>query len=420
MKILLKSAQIIDKSSNFHKQTKDILIDNGIISKISDSITEKVDKIISLKNLHLSTGWVDTSVSFGEPGFEERENLQNGLKTAAISGFTTILLNPNTSPVIDNKSAVEFINNQTKNQITSVHVIGSLTKFSKGKELAEIFDMQNSGAIAFGDYKHAVENPNLLKIALLYAQNQHALIMSFPQENNLAKGYVNEGVNSTKIGLKGKPNLSENQQIARDLFLLEYTGGKLHIPTISTKESVSLIAEAKKKGLQVSCSVSINNLFFTDDEILDFNTNAKLNPPLRTEKDKAALTEGVKKGIIDTITSNHNPIDIEHKKVPFEQAQYGSVGLESFFGLANQVLDIETLIEGITSKPRKVFGLDKYSISVGEKANFTLFNPDYSYTFSKKDIVSTSKNSLALHKKLNGIVYGVLVGENYTLSPHSL
>ncbi len=409
MKTLIKSATIIDKNSDFHRQKMDVLIENGIIKKIADTINDKADKIIQFNNLYVSNGWFDTSVSFGEPGFEERETIKNGLQVAKKSGFTAIAVNPNTNPVIDNKAGIEFLLQQAKNQQVALYPIGALTKKTQGNELAELFDMQNSGAIAFGDYNKAINNANVMKIALQYAQNFDALLLSFPQQNQLTNGFVNEGVNSTKIGLKGNPNVAESLQISRDLHLLEYTGGKLHIPCISTKESVNLIANAKKKGLNITCSVSAHHLFFNDSEILNFNTNAKVLPPLREEKDRLALIKAVKDGIIDCITSDHQPVDIENKKVPFELASYGTIGLESFFGLVNSVLDLDSFIEKITSNPRKIFGLPISKIKIGEKANLTLFNPEFEYTFSKKNILSTSKNAIALQKQLKGIVYDVII-----------
>ncbi|OCK44430.1 dihydroorotase [Tenacibaculum soleae] len=409
MTTLLKSATIIDASSPYHKQTKDILITDGIITKIDDSITVKNnDQVVKLDNLHVSTGWFDTSVSFGEPGYEERETIKNGLTVAAKSGFTDVAVNPNTNPVIDNKAAVEFLINKANNFATSLYPIANLTQQNKGIEMAELYDMQQSGAIAFGDYKRPVTNDNLLKIALLYAQNFNGLVLSFPKNNLIAgEGVANEGKNSTLLGLKGMPALAEELQISRDLFLLEYTGGKLHIPTISTKKSVALIKEAKKKGLDVSCSVAIHNLFLTDDELHGFDGNKKVNPPLRTQKDTKALIEGLKDGTIDIITSDHNPIDIEHKKVEFSTAKDGTIGLESAFGVLNSILDIETTIKCLSNNPKERFGVKKTTIKENEKAILSIFNPDKSYTFSKENILSTSKNSLFLNKELKGKVYGI-------------
>ncbi|WP_369047510.1 dihydroorotase family protein [Tenacibaculum sp. UWU-22] len=409
MSTLIKSAIIIDPTGPHHKQQKDILITNGIIEKIATTIDKKSDyTVVNLDNLHISCGWFDTSVSFGEPGFEERETIVNGLQVAAKSGFTSVAVNANTNPIIDNKAGVEFLTNTANKQATSLYPIAALTQQSKGAEMAELFDMQQSGAIAFSDYNKPVFNDNLLKIALLYAQNFDGLILSFPKNNAIAgMGIVNEGINSTKLGLKGAPALAEELQIARDLFILEYTGGKLHIPTISTANSVKLIKEAKKKGINVTCSVAVHNLLLTDNELHNFDSNTKVNPPLRTLKDTKALQKGVKEGTIDIITSDHNPIDIEHKKVEYSQAKNGTIGLESAFGALNSVLDIETIVKCLSINPKKRFGLTSTSIKKGEKADLSLFNPKTEYTFSEQNILSTSKNSIFIGKKMEGKAYGV-------------
>lgn len=416
MKLLLKAAKIIDKSSSYHLQTKDILIEKGIISKIEDSIQEKNCKIIQLDDLHISQGWFDTSVSFGEPGFEERETIDHGLQVAAKSGFTAIAVNPNTSPVADNKAVIELMINKAQYSATNLFPIGAFTNEMNGEDMAELYDMQNSGAIAFGDYNKAISNPNLLKIGLLYTQNFNGLLISFPQENSIAgSGLVNEEVNSTQLGLRGIPALAEELQIARDLFLLEYTEGKLHIPTITTKKSVELIKQAKAKGLNVTCSVSAHHLVLNDDEIRSFDSNTKVLPPLRTLKDCEALIEGVKDGTIDMITSDHNPIDVDHKKMEYNNAKFGTIGMESLFGSLNQVLPLEILVESISEKPKKRFNIEVNSITVGNKADLTLFTPAAEYIFSDEDILSTSKNSIFLNKKMIGKAYGIIANNQVIL-----
>lgn len=409
MNLIIKSATIIDTMSEYHRSTKDILIENGVITQIADSIENSNDyETISLENLHISQGWFDSSVSLGEPGFEERETIENGLKTAAKSGFTAIAVNPNANPIADTKADIAFLKSNAHGNAVNLYPIGALTTNSESVDLAELFDMKNAGAIAFGDYQQSISNPNLLKIALLYAANFDGLVMSFPQENKIVgKGIVNEGHNSTRLGLKGIPALAEELQVARDLFLLEYTNGKLHIPTISTAKSVALIREAKQKGLNISCSVAIHNLVMTDDELEEFDTNYKVLPPLRTQNDREALIEGLQDGTIDMITSDHNPIDVEHKKVEFDNAMYGIIGLESAFGALQTIFDTDKAIELLISGKER-FGVETSQISEGQLANLTLFNPKVNYTFTQDHIYSTSKNSAFLGKKLKGTVYGII------------
>ncbi len=417
MEILLKSAKIINETNKaVHLKKRDILIKNGTIEKIGTKIeASSKAKVVSLENLHVSLGWFDSGICFGEPGYEERETLDNGLLTAAKSGFTDVVLNPNSVPNVDNSSAVTFLINASKNQVTNLHPLGSLTMKAEGKDLAEMFDMSNAGAVGFYDFKHPISNANLVKIALQYAQNFNGLVYSFPLDTKIAgKGVVNEGVISTKLGLKGIPALAEELQIARDLFILEYTGGKLHIPTISTEKSVKLIADAKKKGLNVSCSVAIHNLIFTDDVLEAFDTNNKVLPPLRTSKDVKALIKGVKDGIIDFVTSDHIPMNIENKRVEFDNAAYGTIGLESAFGALQSIFDMETSI-GLLTKGRERYGIESQELKEGKKANITLFNPDYEYNFDTSDISSTSKNSMFLNKGLKGKVYGVILGNKKVL-----
>lgn len=417
MNVLIKSATIIDSKSDFHNQTVDILIEKGIISKISKRISNTNNyKEILNDNLHVSQGWFDSSVSFGEPGFEERETLKNGLKTAACSGFTNVCINPNTNPVIDSQADILFIQSKSQKQAVSAHPYGAVTEQSKGEHLAELYDMYIAGAIGFYDYKKPIENPNLMKIALQYAANFDGLVCSFPQEPKIAgSGVMNENVMSTSLGLKGNPALAEELQITRDLYLLEYTGGKLHIPTISTAKSVALIRDAKKRKLDVTCSVAIHNLIFTDAVLESFDTRFKVNPPLRTQDDIDALISGLKDGTIDMVTSDHNPIDIEHKKIEFDFAKYGTIGLESAFGALNTIFSTKKTVDLLT-KGKERFGIEALPISIGNKANLTLFNPDVSYTFSDKEIVSTSKNAILKSYTLKGKVYGIVANNKSVLN----
>lgn len=409
MNVLIKSATIIDPKSDFHNKTQDILIEKGTITKISKHIKNPDNyKEIMLDNLHVSQGWFDSSVSFGEPGYEERETISNGLKTAAKSGFTTVAVNANTNPVLDTNTDIAFLKSKAANNAVELLPIGALTKNGEGKDLAELYDMKNAGAVAFGDYQQPISNPNLMKIAMQYASNFDGLVCSFPQENKIAtNGVMNENVTSTTIGLKGIPALAEELQVSRDLFILEYTEGKLHIPTISTAKSVDLIRAAKKKKLDVSCSVSIHNLIFTDEVLNGFETNFKVSPPLRTQEDKDALIDGLKDGTIDMVTSDHNPLNIEQKKVEFDFAATGTIGLESAFGALNSIIPIKTTIKLLT-KGKDRYGIENLPINIGNKANISLFNPEVNYSFSKKDMLSKSKNSIFEGHTLTGKAYGII------------
>lgn len=408
MKIIIREAKIIDAESPFHNKTMDILIVDGFIKKIEKSLPNLENaKEIKLDNLHISQGWFDSSVSLGEPGFEERETIANGLNVAAKSGFTTIALQPNSYPIIDNQSQINFVINKAKDFATQLFPIGALTKGSEGKDMTDLFDMKNAGAIAFGDYNKSLDNANLLKIALQYVQDFDGLIIAFAQDNDIkGNGVANEGVVSTRLGLKGIPNLAEELQIARNLFLLEYTGGKLHIPTISTAKSVQLIKDAKAKGIDISCSVAVHNLVLTDEKLEGFDTRYKVSPPLRTEVDRKALIKGIQDNTIDMITSDHNPIDIEHKKMEFDLAKNGTIGLETAFGALLKVLPLEKVIEKLT-RGKKRFGIETQTIEEGNKANITLFNPEGKTIFKKENILSKSKNSAFLSIELKGKAYGI-------------
>jgi dihydroorotase len=409
MKIIIREAKIIDFQSPFHNKTTDILIVDGFIKKIGKTLpnSEKAEEI-KRDNLHVSQGWFDSSVSLGEPGFEDRETIANGLLVAAKSGFTAIALQPNSYPIIDNQSQINFVANKANGFATQLFPIGALTKESEGKDMTELFDMKNAGAVAFGDYNTSLDNANLLKIALLYVQDFDGLVIAFAQDDKIkGTGVANEGTVSTRLGMKGIPNLAEELDIARNLFLLEYTGGKLHIPTISTAKSVKLIKEAKVKGLNVTCSVAVHHLVLTDEKIEGFDTRYKVSPPLRTETDRKALIAGILDNTIDMITSDHNPIDIEHKKMEFDKAKNGTIGLESAFGALLTVLPLDKVIEKLTSG-KTTFGIESHAIEEGAKANVSLFNPKGKSTFSKSNVLSKSKNSAFLGLEIQGEVYGIV------------
>lgn len=408
MNLVIRKAKIIDPKSPFHNQTVDVKITNGVIDAIGNSVSNDANyQEFQQEGLHLSQGWFDTSVSLGEPGFEDRETIANGLIVAAKSGFTGIALQPNSHPIIDNQSQVHFVKQKAADAATNLYPIGALTKNSEGKDLAELYDMKNAGAVAFGDYGKSLSNANLLKIGLQYVQDFDGLVIAFAQDETIkGNGVVNEGVFSTRLGLKGIPNLAEELIIARNLFLLEYTGGKLHIPTVSTAKSVALIKEAKAKGLAVTCSVAVHHLVLTDETLEGFDTRYKVSPPLRTEADRQALLTGVIDNTIDCITSDHNPIDIEHKKMEFDLAKNGTIGLESAFGALLTVLPLEKIIEKLTSGDI-VLNIEKQVIDINSKANLSLFEIDSNWTFSKEAILSKSKNSAFLGQPMQGKALGI-------------
>ena len=413
MEVLIKSAKIISPESSFNTKVVDVLIKDGIIKDISENIsTNKNTKLIEKDNLHISIGWFDPTVSFGEPGYEENETLDSGLKAAAAGGFTAVGVLPNTYPAIDKKSDIEFLIKRSAYNPVKIYPIGALSKKREGKEISESFDMTNSGAIAFGDDK-SIENEKLMEVSLLYNKTIGKPVLSFPNTESIsAGGQMNEGEVSTNLGLKGIPNLSEELRVVRDLFLTEYTEGKIHFQNISTSKSVDLIADAKKKGQDVSAQVAIHNLLLTDSELEGFDTRLKVMPPLRTKEENLALVNGIKNGTIDFVTSDHRPKDIERKFKEFDYASFGTVGLESAFSALNKVLsnqmNLEDIIALISVKPRKYFEIEMPTIEIGAKANITLFNPDTKFIFEKHNIKSLSKNSAFLNKALKGKVYGVI------------
>ena len=416
MSILIKSATIVDSKSNLNFKKKDILIKNGVIADIADSIDTESNDEISFENLHISRGWMDTSVSFGEPGYEERENISNGLLTAASSGFTSILLNPDCYPLIESHSSVQFLKKKSFNTTTDIYPIANLTNGSNGSDLASLYDMKLAGAVAFGDYKKSIIDSSILKIALEYTKTFGGRVISFCQDEFLSKkGVLNESIVSTEFGLKGIPSISESINLYRDIEILNYTGGKIHIPYITTSKGVELIREAKKNNLDITASVSLAHITFSEHDIFDFNTNFKIIPPLRSKNDANSLKEGLIDGTIDFLTSMHEPFDIDNKKVVFDNASSGTVALESTFGLMSSKFTLEKTIDILTRK-KIIFEVDDYPIEIGAPANLSLFNPDKNYEFSEDHILSTSKNCAFLGSKLKGIVYGSVNKDNFTLN----
>ncbi len=397
MKLLIQQARITDASSPYNGSVKDILIENGKITRIEDHIDAPDAPTFSAPNLHVSQGWVDMSANLCDPGFEHKEDLISGLEAAAYGGFTTVVVNPHTLPITDTKSGIEYKINRSRDHIVSVSPLGTLTEKAEGKNLAELFDMHNHGAIAFSDGKVQTDTGIITK-ALLYTQQFEGLVISHPTNKSLtAHGQVNESVNSSLTGLKGMPAVGEILQLQRDISLLEYTGGKIHFNCISTGQSVKLIAEARKKGLNVTCDVASHQIAFDDSVVNTFDTNYKVFPPFRTKDDVAELLQGLIDGTIDAICSDHTPEDVENKNLEFDLAHFGIIGLQTSFAVANTQLKKHTqlnfIIEKFAEKPRQILGLASFPIAENHIANLTFFDPDLKWMLTEDMIKSKSKNT---------------------------
>jgi dihydroorotase len=410
MKVLIKRAIIISKASPFHGKSLDILMENGIISAIGNNLKTKADKTININGLHVSSGWMDCFANFCDPGQEYKETLETGSKAAAAGGFTKVMLIPNTQPVVYNKSQVEYLIQKSKDLPVQILPIGSITKNAEGKELSEMYDMHKTGAISFSDGINPVQSSGILQKALEYVLVMDGTIIQLPDDRSIgSSGLMNEGIVSTRLGLPGKPSISEELMIARDIELARYTGSKIHFTGVSTAKSLALIAAAKREKLKVSCSVTPYHLFFCEDDLKEYDTNLKVNPPLRTKKDRDALRKGVKNGIVDFIASHHQPQDWDHKVCEFEYAKNGMETLESVFGAVCACgISAEDFVRMQTENVRNIFGLPISSIEKGSKADITLFIPGEEYVFEEQNILSKCKNNAFIGKKLIGRVIGII------------
>ncbi|GAB4254917.1 MAG: dihydroorotase [Vicingaceae bacterium] len=414
MNIFIESAKVIDNRSKYHNKIVNIKIKNGEITAIGPSVKNTENyKIIKEKNLHVSIGWFDLRARFCDPGYEFKEDLQSGAKAAAKSGFTGVCVMPNTLPPIDSKSGIDYIKKQTSNLAIDVYPTGCVSHNREGKELAELFDMHQAGAVAFTDDKRYIQNPNLINRALLYSKAFNGLIMDFPNDDYIFNnGHVYEGPVSLKLGLKGIPELSEEIAVSRDLFLMDYAETKLHLSAVSAPKSFELIAKAKKQNKKITTDVNVVNLYFSDEDVANFDTNLKVLPPLKPKTTIKKIIKGLNDGTIDTICSDHTPEIVENKKVEFDNAAFGAETLEAFFGAINYILhkdmDLGKLIELITLNPRNILNLPIPTIETGEKANLTLFNPDIHWVFDENAIISKSKNSPFIGKPLKGKALGII------------
>jgi dihydroorotase len=410
MNVLLQQVTIIAASSAYHKQVKDILIIDGVIKQISSNIFPNNYDVINGNDLHVSIGWMDIFADFAEPGNEHRETLESGANAAAAGGFTDVMVIPNTNPVVDSKAPIEFLIERSKQLPINIYPIGTITKNVEGSALSEMYDMHASGAVAFSDGTKSIQQAGVLLKALQYVAAKNATVIQIADDKSISDGgLMNEGVESTKLGLPGKAAIAEELMIARDIELLEYAQSKLHITGVSTQKGIALIVAAKKKGLQITCAVTPYHLIFSDKDLATYNTNLKVNPPLRTSADVQALQTALLAGEIDCIASHHAPYSWDEKVCEFEYAKNGMITLQTLYGTINGIMnDTEALVKILTENNRNIFDITKPIIEEGAKASLTIFEPNTEFIFDENMIVSKSKNSAFVGKVMKGKVIGII------------
>ena len=413
MSLLLNSVTVSDTTSKYFNSKVNILIDSkGYVKKISkNKISDKVKKVVDLEGLFISESWFDFNANFCDPGYEYKENLKSGVHVAINSGFLDVLITPNTNPIIQTKADVSYIQERSLNNFCKIHPSAAISKNFNGKDLNDIIDLHNSGVKAFTNSYSCKESSEMIMNSLLYLNQIDNLLITKPKDRSFSDGVVNNGYYSNTVGLKGIPRISESIAVERDLSILEYVGGKIHFSGISTKESVSIIRDAKTKNLNVTCDVPIHNLILDDSNVVSFDPNYKVDPPLRTKDDIDALIDGIIDGTIDIIASHHEPQDIDTKKCEFEKANFGVISLQTFFSNIVQLsrkIPLENLIKTFSTNPKKILGVETYSVVEGSKASFTVFDPDGSWDYNENSNLSKSINSPWLNWSLKGKVKAVI------------
>lgn len=413
MTILIKQATIVSPKSEYHNQVKDILIKNGTIEKIGNNIKDDKAKVIKSKNLHASIGWLDIGAHCPDPGFEHRESLETLSHCAASGGYTGIAVLPNSSPVVDNKSSIQYILNSTANYIVDFHPIGALSKKCKGEEISEMMDLSKHGAVAFSDGQNSTNSSGLLLRALEYVRAIDGLIINQPLDRSISGNPdIHEGEVSTRLGLKASPSISEFLMLERDIQLNQYAQSRYLAHQISTKESVDKIESLKNKN--TFASVAYLNLCKTEEAIQTFDVNTKVIPPLRAKEDQEALIKGVNKGTIDIICSNHVPLEEELKKKEFVYADNGAIGLQTCYSALNTYankISVSKIVRALAINPRKILNIEEPIIQESTAANITLFDPDKEWEFNSKLNQSKSSNSPFLNTTFKGSVIGIINGK---------
>lgn len=420
MKTLIKGGFIIDPKSG-KNGLFDIIIDKGKIVEVGNDLEFTTGDIVDVTGKYIIPGLVDAHCHLREPGFEYKEDIETGTQSAAVGGFTSIACMPNTNPVIDNESVVKNIINRAKQDgFVNVYPIGAITKGQAGEELSEIGELKFAGAVAVSDDGKPVKKASIMKKALQYASMFDITVISHCEDLDIAEdGYMNEGYQSTVMGLKGIPSAAEEVMVARDLILAEYTNAPIHIAHVSTELSVDLIRNAKKRGVKVTCETCPHYFVLTEDACEGFNTLAKVNPPLRTAKDVNAIIEGLRDGTIDIIATDHAPHHIDEKNVEFAAAANGMVGFETALPLAITylykagVLTLEQIVEKMCINPSKILGLNKGSLEVGKAADITIIDVDEDVIVDTAKFKSKSKNSPFNGYKLKGAIYYTIVNGKF-------
>ena len=410
--ILIKKARIIDPTSPYNQKVMDILIKDDEILSIKENIETEGTLVFEAEDLHVSPGWFDLRANFCDPGNEDKEDIESGINAALYGGFTSVAITPDTNPVIDSKTQVEYVYKKAEGLPVNVYPYGSFSKHLMDEELSEMHDMYQAGAIAFSQGKTGVQNLALIKLALQYQKGFAPPLHLLATDGSLAKGgQMHEGEKSTYLGLKGIPVLAEEIAIQNIFQLAEYAETPVHLMSISSASGSNMLKEAQKNGRAFTADVAVGNLFFTDDDLETYDTRLKAMPPFRSSEDRQALIDALKNDVIHAIASDHYPETIENKKCEFDNASFGIISLESFIGAVGKILGDELgwekIIELISINPRRILGMEIPSIKEGNWAELTFFNPNKEWKIQKGDLQSKSRNSPFIGKDLKGKALGI-------------